>query len=130
MPIVFTEKIYSDDEIYGMLRPYVAKWFKKRFGSFTPPQKMAIPLIKKGYNVLISSPTGTGKTLAVFLGLLDNLYSYAEEHGELPEGIQIVYVSPLRALNNDMRKNLQEPIIGINGVAKKWALSFQQLKSL
>jgi len=128
MPIVFTERMYSDEEIYGMLRPYVAKWFRRRFSSFTPPQKMAIPLIKKGYNVLISSPTGTGKTLAVFLGLLDNLYSYAEEHGELPEGIQIVYVSPLRALNNDMRKNLQEPIIGINSVAKEMGIELPTVK--
>ncbi len=128
MPIVFAEKMYRDEEIYGMLRPYVSEWFRRRFGSFTPPQRMAIPLIKKGYNVLISSPTGTGKTLAVFLGLLDNLYSYAEEKGDLPEGIQIVYVSPLRALNNDMRRNLQEPINGITGVAREMGYELPRIK--
>ncbi|HID41904.1 MAG TPA: DEAD/DEAH box helicase, partial [Pyrodictium sp.] len=89
----------SDEEVYNLLRPYVAKWFRQRYGSFTLPQRCAIPLIKKGYNVLVSSPTGTGKTLAVFLGVIDELFKLAEE-GRLENQIYAVYVSPLRALNN------------------------------
>jgi ATP-dependent Lhr-like helicase len=68
--------------------------------------------------VLVSSPTGTGKTLAVFLGIIDNIYQSYLTHGTLPEGVYAVYVSPLRALNNDMRKNLIEPIKGIRETAK------------
>ena len=128
MAILLATREYSDEEIYGMLRPYVREWFKKTYQHFTPPQRMALPLIKKGYNVLVSSPTGTGKTLAVFLGIIDNLYEYYEDNGELPEGIQVVYVSPLRALNNDMRRNLLIPIKGITEVAKKHGLELPLIK--
>nr|WP_244372523.1 ATP-dependent helicase [Staphylothermus marinus] len=111
-----------------MLRPYVAEWFSKTYKKFTPPQKMAIPLIKNGHNVLISSPTGTGKTLAVFLGILDNLYAKAEKEGKLPEGVYVVYVSPLRALNNDMRRNLLKPIQGIREVAENHGIDLPEIK--
>lgn len=73
---------------------------------------MAIPKIKEGRNVLISSPTGTGKTLAVFLPIIDELLGYAES-GLLGDYVYVVYVSPLRALNNDMRKNLIQPVLEI-----------------
>jgi ATP-dependent Lhr-like helicase len=129
VPIIFAKHRYRDEEIYGMLRPYVAEWFRETYNRFTPPQRMAIPLIKKGLNVLISSPTGTGKTLAVFLGILDDLYSYAEKHGELPEGVYVVYVSPLRALNNDMRRNLIKPIEGIRRVAsEKYGIELPEIR--
>ncbi len=128
MPIITATRKYSDDEIYSMLRPYVAKWFKEKYGSFTPPQRYAIPLIKKGYNVLISSPTGTGKTLAVFLGIIDDLYKYAEERSRLPEGVYVVYVSPLRALNNDIRRNLLIPIKEIKEIAKKTNIELPEIK--
>ncbi len=88
------------------------EWFKSRFEEFTPPQLMAIPKIKEGRNVLISSPTGTGKTLAVFLPIIDELLGYAES-GLLGDYVYVVYVSPLRALNNDMRKNLIQPVLEI-----------------
>ena len=113
----YVKDVYRDDEVLGMLRPYTAEWFKKTFRTFTPPQRMAIPLIKSGENVLISSPTGTGKTLAVFLALLDTLYHMGEKR-VLEDKIYVVYVSPLRALNNDMRRNLLQPIKGIESIAK------------
>lgn len=116
MVIEVVDRVPSDEEVYGLLRPYVAEWFRRKYGTFTPPQRMAIPEIKAGRNVLISSPTGTGKTLAVFLALLDILYRYAEK-GMLEDQVYVVYVSPLRALNNDMRRNLLEPIQGIKKVA-------------
>jgi ATP-dependent Lhr-like helicase len=117
MPIEWIKSCPQDEEIYKLLKDYVAGWFRKKYRTFTIPQKCAIPLIKKGKNVLLSSPTGTGKTLAVFLGIIDELYRYAEE-GHLEEQIYAVYVSPLRALNNDMRRNLLDPLQGIREYAK------------
>ncbi len=104
---VITE--YSDELVYSMLRPYVAKWFRDKYGRFTEPQRATIPLVKQGHNILVSSPTGTGKTLAGFLGIVDELLRLGEE-GILEDRIYAVYVSPLRALNNDMRRNLAEPL--------------------
>ncbi|MFN4046367.1 MAG: DEAD/DEAH box helicase, partial [Acidilobaceae archaeon] len=100
----------GDEDVYRLLRPYVASWFKAKYGEFTEPQKLSIPLVKAGKNVLISSPTGTGKTLAAFLGILDELFKIGEESGGLQDSVYAVYVSPLRALNNDMRRNLLEPL--------------------
>jgi ATP-dependent Lhr-like helicase len=124
--IKFVEKCYSDEEVYSILRPYVASWFREKYGSFTLPQKCTIPLVKSGYNVLVSSPTGTGKTLAVFLGIIDELFTLAEG-GELKEQIYAVYVSPLRALNNDMRRNLLEPLKGIKAKAKEMGLELPDI---
>lgn len=106
---------HSDEEVLGMLRPYVAEWFRRTFGELTLPQRESIPLIKRGNHVLISSPTGTGKTLAAFLAIIDELAAMAER-GELEETTYVVYVSPLRALNNDMRRNLLVPLEGIRVV--------------
>ena len=125
--IRWLKKLPGDKEVYRLLRPYVAEWFRRRYGSFTLPQRGAIPLIKRGENVLVSSPTGTGKTLAAFLGLLDTLYEMGEK-GELREEIYVVYVSPLRALNNDMRKNLLEPIRGIGETASEMGLEIPEIK--
>lgn len=104
------------------------EWFKSRFGKFTPPQLMAIPKIKEGRNVLISSPTGTGKTLAVFLPVIDELLGDAEL-GLLEDYVYVVYVSPLRALNNDMRKNLIQPVLEIREYAlKKRGLDLPEIR--
>lgn len=91
------------------LSDYVLGWFLSKYREFTPPQLLAIPRIKEGRNVLISSPTGTGKTLAVFLPIIDELFR-ASFLGALEDQVYVVYVSPLRALNNDMRRNLTLPI--------------------
>jgi len=119
---------YNDEDVFRLLRPYVASWFKARYGSFTEPQRQAIPLIKLGKNVLISSPTGTGKTLAAFLGVLDELYSMWEEGGSFEDYVYVVYVSPLRALNNDMRRNLLEPVKGIVEVARDMGYSLPDIR--
>lgn len=102
-------KGYSDEEIFSLLRPYVSSWFKEKYSTFTPPQRAAIPLIKNGINTLVSSPTGSGKTLSAFLGILDTLLDYAE-NGKLEDKVYAIYISPLRALNNDMYKNILEPL--------------------
>ena len=117
----------EDLKVYKLLRPYVAEWFKRRFCHFTEPQLKAIPFIKKGYNVLVSSPTGTGKTLAVFLGIIDELLALSEK-GALEDQIYAVYVSPLRALNNDMRRNLLEPLSEIREVASELGYEISEIR--
>jgi ATP-dependent Lhr-like helicase len=95
--------------------PAVARWFEQTFGSPTEPQVRGWPAIQSGRHVLISAPTGSGKTLAAFLASLDALFREGVE-GELPDETQVVYISPLKALSNDIRKNLQEPLAGIRAL--------------
>src|SRR5436305_15004884 len=95
--------------------PVVARWFEQRFGSPTEPQVRGWPAIQSGRHVLISAPTGSGKTLAAFLASLDALFRQAA-NADLPDQTQVVYVSPLKALSNDIRENLQEPLAGIRAL--------------
>src|SRR6266705_172363 len=95
--------------------PAVARWFEQTFGSPTKPQVRGWPAIQSGRHVLISAPTGSGKTLAAFLASLDVLFREWAQ-AELPDETQVVYVSPLKALSNDIRKNLQEPLAGIRAL--------------
>jgi ATP-dependent Lhr-like helicase len=90
----------------------VASWFKEEFDTPTEIQKRAWPAIKRRRNTLISAPTGSGKTLAAFLSAIDDLVKEGLE-GRLRDKTQIVYVSPLKALSNDIEKNLQRPLRGI-----------------
>jgi ATP-dependent helicase Lhr and Lhr-like helicase len=92
----------------------IQDWFRRRHGQPTPIQAAAWPVIAEGRHVLIVSPTGTGKTLAAFLGVLEAL---AQEHatGQLRESLRCLYVSPLRALGYDLAKNLQTPLQEIYG---------------
>ena len=92
--------------------PSVKSWFEKEFGVPTEIQERAWPEIRKRKNTLISAPTGSGKTLAAFLSAIDDLVKEAVA-GWLPDKTQIVYVSPLKALSNDIEKNLQRPLKGI-----------------
>jgi ATP-dependent Lhr-like helicase len=90
----------------------VASWFKKEFDAPTEIQERAWPAIRRRRNTLISAPTGSGKTLAAFLSAIDDLVKEGLE-GRLRDKTQIVYVSPLKALSNDIEKNLQRPLKGI-----------------
>jgi len=87
--------------------PSVEAWFRARFGEATPPQKDGWPLIREGRHTLIAAPTGSGKTLAAFLWSIDSLF---RQGSALPDETQVVYISPLRALSNDVQKNLQGPL--------------------
>jgi ATP-dependent Lhr-like helicase len=98
--------------------PAVARWFERVFASPTEPQIRGWPAIQSGGHVLISAPTGSGKTLAAFLASLDALFRQGVEAG-LPDETQVVYVSPLKALSNDIRKNLQEPLVGIGALLRE-----------
>jgi ATP-dependent helicase Lhr and Lhr-like helicase len=93
--------------------PAVSSWFAKRFGAATEPQARAWPEIRAGHHTLIAAPTGSGKTLAAFLSAIDDLVRQSLMVGGLPDETEVVYVSPLKALSNDVEKNLWEPLAGI-----------------
>jgi ATP-dependent helicase Lhr and Lhr-like helicase len=96
--------------------PLVAEWFTNRFGNPTEPQIAGWREIRSGRNVLISAPTGSGKTLAAFLICLDGLVR-AARNADLAAETQILYISPLKALSNDVRKNLEGPLADIAELA-------------
>ncbi|MEM4513632.1 MAG: ATP-dependent helicase [Ignisphaera sp.] len=110
---------HEDNYVLSHLLEPIANWVKEKLKTLTLPQRMAIPYIKQGNHVLISSPTGTGKTLAAFLPIIDDLVRESIE-GKLRDEVHAVYVSPLRALNNDMRKNLIAPLNDINRYVNRW----------
>ena len=92
--------------------PIIAQWFEQTFGSPTEPQQRGWPAIRSGAHTLIAAPTGSGKTLAAFFAALDQLFREGLE-GKLPAETRVLYVSPLKALSNDIHKNLEEPLKGI-----------------
>src|SRR6478736_4067071 len=89
--------------------PLVAEWFVSRFGTATEPQEQGWPHILAGRTTLISAPTGSGKTLAAFLACIDRLVRKALA-GDLSDRTEVLYVSPLKALGNDIQKNLEMPL--------------------
>src|SRR5579872_5977455 len=89
--------------------PLVREWFLQRFGSPTEPQEQGWPHILARHNTIISAPTGSGKTLAAFLACIDRLVRKALA-GELQDITEVLYVSPLKALGNDIQKNLVVPL--------------------
>jgi ATP-dependent Lhr-like helicase len=101
--------------------PSVANWFRKAFDAPTEIQTKAWPEIQKRHNTLISAPTGSGKTLAAFLSAINDLIRQGLE-GTLPDQTQVVYVSPLKALSNDIEWNLQIPLRGIEKELKDSSL--------
>ncbi len=94
------------------LHPAVERWFRRTFDEPTGPQEQAWPLIQSGRHVLIAAPTGSGKTLAAFLAAIDGLVREGLS-GALTDATRIVYVSPLKALSNDIQRNLEAPLAGI-----------------
>jgi ATP-dependent helicase Lhr and Lhr-like helicase len=92
--------------------PVVEQWFEEKFGTPTAPQKRGWPSIQAGADTLIAAPTGSGKTLAAFLASLDQLFREGLA-GKLNDETRVLYVSPLKALSNDIHKNLEEPLAGI-----------------
>src|SRR5579859_6545579 len=86
--------------------PAVAAWFARTFDAPTPAQSEAWPAIRSGRNVLVAAPTGSGKTFAAFLAAIDQLVKEGLESA-LPDETRVVYVSPLKALSNDIHRNLR-----------------------
>ena len=100
------------------MEPLIEEWFSGKFSDLTEPQAYAIPIIHRRGNVLVSSPTGSGKTMTAFLSIINELFKYAKT-GKLEEKIYAVYVSPLKALANDINRNLKEPLQEIAELAQK-----------
>jgi ATP-dependent Lhr-like helicase len=108
--------------------PIVRDWFLERFLSPTEPQQLGWPHIVAGHTVLISAPTGSGKTLAAFLAAIDRLVRKALA-GTLEDRTEVVYVSPLRALSNDIEKNLQSPLAEIVALAERRGLAMPPIRT-
>ncbi|WP_062871687.1 DEAD/DEAH box helicase [Paraburkholderia ferrariae] len=102
------------DNVLARFHPAVAAWFRRSFAGPTPAQCAAWPLIAAGQATLVAAPTGSGKTLTAFLAALDELVREGLENGgALPDATLVIYVSPLKALSNDIRLNLERPLEGI-----------------
>src|SRR5712671_4291838 len=108
--------------------PLVCEWFTKTFAAITEPQRLGWPEIQAGRDVLISAPTGSGKTLAAFLTAIDSLVRQARV-GELPNHTQVLYVSPLKALSNDIHKNLDVPLAGMAELARSQGIELAQIRT-
>src|SRR6187431_3496133 len=94
--------------VVDVLSPKTRTWFARAFEAPTPAQKLGWPAIARGGHVLIQAPTGSGKTLAAFLHGIDRLTA------QPGEGLRLLYVSPLKALNYDIERNLRGPLAGLD----------------
>lgn len=109
--------------------PLIADWFLSHIGEPTDVQRKAWPAIRSGSDVLIAAPTGSGKTLAAFLSCLDRLFQQALAR-ELEDLTQVLYISPLKALSNDVQKNLQKPLAEIGQAALQEGVLMPDLRVL
>jgi ATP-dependent Lhr-like helicase len=106
-----------------LLLPPVRQWFRNALGEPTPAQQQGWPAIAAGQHTLILAPTGSGKTLAAFLACLDQLW----RQDPPPPGVRVLYVSPLKALNNDIHRNLQIPLDGVAETARQMGQPLPEL---
>src|SRR5438552_12696087 len=105
----------SAPDPFDLFLPPVRQWFRSTLGEPTPAQRQGWPAIAAGQNTLILAPTGSGKTLAAFLACLDGLW----RQGPLAPGVRVLYISPLKAPNNDIYRNLQVPLEGVAETARR-----------
>ncbi len=112
----------------GWCNPLVRGWFVRRFGTPTEPQEQGWPHILAGKTTLISAPTGSGKTLAAFLACIDRLVCKAL-NGDLQDRMEVLYVSPLKALGNDIQKNLEIPLGEILQMAGERGLLMPEIRT-
>ena len=116
-------------ESVASFHPAVRTWFERRFVQGpTEPQRGGWPAIAAGRDTLIAAPTGSGKTLAAFLTCIDRLYRDAER-GALPDAVDVVYVSPLKALAVDVRENLVKPLQEIRAIAEELGLAAPEIRA-
>jgi ATP-dependent Lhr-like helicase len=107
--------------------PLVDEWFTQKFSTPSEPQLQGWPAIQAGRDVLIAAPTGSGKTLAAFLCCLDKLIRQGLEGG-LNDRIEVIYVSPLKALSNDIQKNLEQPLSELRALAEKKGMAWPEIR--
>src|SRR5262245_534490 len=112
-----------------IFHPAVARWFARSFPAPTEPQLQAWPEIKKQRHTLIAAPTGSGKTLAAFLSAIDDLVRLGVA-GKLDDTTHVIYVSPLKALSNDVQRNLQLPLEGIQAELQALGLPEVNIRTL
>lgn len=127
MTIVKQAKERTNAEIAAVLNPLVKEWFFGKFKEFSPTQKYGVLNVWERKNTLISAPTGGTKTLTSFLSILNYLVSLAEKN-ELEDKVYAVYTSPLKALSNDIAKNLIEPLEQIRQIAEKHGIKLQEIR--
>jgi ATP-dependent Lhr-like helicase len=113
---------------HSLFHPAVAAWFDHSFAAPTAAQAEAWPAIQAGCHTLIAAPTGSGKTLAAFLAAIDGLLRQGLE-GELRDETQVVYISPLKALSNDIQRNLEAPLAGIRDVLRAQGLPDVEIRT-
>ncbi|SFS50636.1 ATP-dependent helicase [Halostagnicola kamekurae] len=127
----------DDREVFGLLEPAVQEWWLEAFGEyvpendgfFTPPQVGAIPKIHEGTNTLICAPTGSGKTLASFTAIINELFERdREEEDGLANSVYCLYVSPLKSLANDIHRNLEVPLEGIEEIVEDRGESMGEIR--
>jgi len=127
MPLPFSPTAKGDVPGLEHFHPLVQRWFGSRLGAPSPPQLQGWPPILEGRDVLLAAPTGSGKTLAAFLVALDRLFRQALS-GELGGHTHVVYVSPLKALGNDVQKNLLQPLEELYALALAEGLSPEAIR--
>ena len=109
--------------------PLTRAWFASSFAAPTEPQLQAWPEIRAGRDILISAPTGSGKTLAAFLICLDDLIARSAAGDGLPNHVEVVYVSPLKALSTDIHRNLEAPLSGIAALAAEQGVELEPVRT-
>src|SRR5262245_36879234 len=117
------------DQVLELFHPAVSAWFRSAFAAPTAAQVEAWPAIKAGRHTLVAAPTGSGKTLAAFLAAIDGLVREGIERG-LTDETHVVYVSPLKALSNDIQKNLEAPLAGIRAALESLGLPDVEIRTL
>lgn len=131
-PALFAEAVAvpesnQDPNALSRFHPVIQEWFRNRFDQPTDPQQLGWPLIADGEHTLIAAPTGSGKTLTAFLAIIDRLFR-AAVNGDLDDGLQVIYLSPLRALSNDMERNLSAPLAEIHELAQSMGLDVPPIR--
>ena len=119
----------SHMSVLDRFSPPVRAWFAETFGEPTPPQVQGWPAIQRGDHTLILAPTGSGKTLAAFLWGIDDLLRELQDPAAAQSpGIRVVYISPLKALNNDIHRNLRVPLTGIRNLAQELGVELPRIE--
>lgn len=118
----------KNEKLPSEFEPYVKQWFWNSFDELAPPQKYSFTQIHNKENLLISAPTGSGKTLSCFLSMLNELFLMGEQN-ELEDKVYVIYVSPLRALDNDIERNLRDPLKGIKEKAEQMGFDVPEVRA-
>ncbi|WP_414838180.1 ATP-dependent helicase [Candidatus Nanosalina sp. VS9-1] len=126
--IKFADESQASETLPEDFEPYVKEWFNEQFPGLSAPQKYSFDLIHEEENSLICAPTGSGKTLSAFMSALNELFRMGDE-GELDDEVYMVYVSPLRALSNDIKRNLEDPLQGIKEKAEEMGYDVPEVRS-